>query len=85
MKRILIVVLASALSAILVVVITTSKSKRGVRTVYAQGGCTVANLNGNYAFTDSGFAQPRGRALAPEVPVAAVGVLKFDGAGENSH
>ena len=81
MKRILSLLLALTGTFVL---LATIVSRRGVPPMYAQAGCTVANLNGNYAFTDSGFAQPRGRNLAPEVPVAAVGVLKFDGTGNVS-
>jgi len=83
-KRIFSVSLALAVSAILVIVMTTSESKHGVRAVYAQSGCTVATLNANYAFTDSGWGNPRRPQIGPEVPVAVVGVLGFDGAGNSS-
>lgn len=87
MKRTLSVLLAFTFSGILLVVVTTSKSKHSVPTVYASSGCSVATLNADYAFTDSGFAHPREAGIvpqAPEVPVAAVGVLMFDGAGNVS-
>jgi hypothetical protein len=50
-------------------------------TAYASD-CTESTLNATYAFTDSGFAIPHGRQVA--VPVAALGTLVFDGAGNVS-
>ena len=70
MKRIL-----SVLFALAVVVTTTS-------TVYAQ--CSNATVNANYAFTDSGFEKNLRSQKEPEIPIAVVGVLRFDGAGNAS-
>ncbi len=85
MKRIFSVLFAMAAVAALVVWAPTMKhGSIALPDVHAQSGCSAATLTGNYAFTDSGFAAPRGRGIAPEVPVAALGVLKFDGAGNVS-
>jgi hypothetical protein len=58
-------------------------------TVYAQSACSNTTLNSNYAFTDSGFADSglfmrHARVKGTAVPVSAVGVLSFDGAGDVS-
>lgn len=52
--------------------------------VHAQSGCTYATLNGNYAFTISGWATPPPKVLTEgksSIPIAIVGVASFDGAG----
>jgi len=64
----------SMLFALAVVVTTTS-------TVYA---CTNATLNTKYALTDTGFFSPHRPVIGPESPVAAVGVVTFDGNGNAS-
>lgn len=53
MKRIVSVLLALAVLAVLPILSTTSK--HGVQAVYAQSGCSAATLKGNYAFTFNGF------------------------------
>jgi len=66
-----------SVSFVLAVVMTTTS------TVYAQ--CSNATLNAKYGFIDSGFtASPSRDRAAPEVPIAVVGVLAFDGAGNAS-
>lgn len=85
MKRIFIALVALAVLATFMHLCPVSK--HSVPTVYASSGCTVATLNGHYAFTDSGFAAPPREPVilsTPEVPVAATGVLTFNGAGNVS-
>ena len=58
-------------------------------TLYAQTACSSATLNASYAFSDSGFADSglfmrHARLKGTAVPVSAVGVLAFDGAGNVS-
>jgi len=75
--------LAFAVSATLVVVLTTTPQlRRGVPIVHAQSGCSEATLTGNYSVSWQGFDIPKG--AAHEVPWAGVGVLGFDGAGNVS-
>jgi hypothetical protein len=74
MKQIVSALLALAVLAALTLVTTTSK--HAVRTVYAQGGCSVATLNGDYAFTQPGFA---GAGQGNQLPFFNVGVLAFGG------
>jgi hypothetical protein len=80
MKRIAGVFLAMAVFAALAFVTTTWRQE--VRPVYAQSGCSLANLTGNYAFSHPGFTSKnlRGNPL----PAAAVGVFTFNGAGSFS-
>lgn len=80
MKRIVKRLLALALLAPLVIIATTSK--RIVRPVYAQSGCSLATLTGNYAFSQQGFISNsmKGNPL----PFANVGLATFDGAGNFS-
>lgn len=80
MKRIVSGLLALAALAALVIVATTSK--RIVRPAYAQSGCSLATLSGNYAFSQPGFisSSMKGSPL----PIAVVGVSTFDGAGNVS-
>jgi hypothetical protein len=75
MKRTFSALLALAVAATLVVLMTTSKSKHGVPVVYAQSGCSVATLTGNYAFSNPGFTTPNKSISGSEDPFAAVGVL----------
>jgi len=78
MKRVLSVLLASAVFATLVA--AALKSNRIVRPAYADSGCSVATLNSSYGFSESGFALVSGS----QVPFAAVGLLEFDGRGNSS-
>ena len=82
MKRVVTTLLVFAALAALVII--TIKPKDGVRAVYANSGCSVANLNGNYGFTVSGFSSiaPGGRPT--QFPFAAVGLATFDGEGNLS-
>src|ERR1700758_3746569 len=63
---------------------TTLKSKNGVATVYAQSGCSNATLNSKYAFTGTGFEKNQHSGMEPQIPIAVVGLLSFDGAGNAS-
>lgn len=72
MKRII-----NVLFALAAVISTTS-------TVYAQAGCNNATLSANYAFSDAGFGNFHPSLKGPTVPISAVGVLTFDGAGNIS-
>jgi hypothetical protein len=74
MKRIVITLLVMAVLAAPVLVTTTSK--HAVRAVYAQSGCSVATLNGHYAFTQPGWA---GAGQGNQLPFFNVGVVAFDG------
>jgi hypothetical protein len=77
MKRIVSALLALAASATLVFVVTSWK--HGVTPVHAQGGCSVATLTGNYAFSQPGWAPLR--VNGNQLPFVNVGVLAFDGSG----
>src|SRR5438445_532808 len=57
-----------------------------VPTVYAQSGCTDATLSDKYGFEYTAFAVPGRAVLATKNsnPIAAAGVLTFDGAGNLS-
>ena len=81
MKRIV-----SALSGLVVlaaIVVATTVSNHDVRSVHAQSGCSLATLNGNYGLLYSGFS-PKGTHGSPRFPIAAAGVITFDGAGNAS-
>jgi hypothetical protein len=78
MRRIPGALLALAVLAVLLVVTTTSK--HGVRTVYAQSGCSVATLRGNYGVTFSGFLVDNNTSQ----PFYGEGLVTFDGAGNSS-
>jgi hypothetical protein len=80
MKRIVNTLSALAVLAAMVIVATTST--HCVRPVYAQTGCSLASLNGDYAFSQQG-SEPAG-VTGPLLPFAVVGVSKFDGAGNVS-
>jgi hypothetical protein len=80
MKRIVTRLFALAVLAALVLVATTSQ--RIVRPVYAQSGCSLASLSGNYAFRQSGY-EAKSSTGSP-LPLAVVGVGTFDGAGNFS-
>jgi hypothetical protein len=83
-NRTLGVSLALAISILFLTSMTTWKSKNGVRTVYAQSGCSNATLNSKYAFTDSGFEKNQPSEKESQIPIAVVGLLSFDGAGNAS-
>ena len=63
---------------VLAVVVTTTTTS----TVYAQ--CSNATLTGSYGFKETGFGARNGKANGPAIPVATVGVVTFDGAGNAS-
>lgn len=77
-KRIAGVLLASAVLAALVIVTITST--HGTRAVYAENGCSVATLSGNYGVTFSGFSVDNNTS----VPFYGEGLLTFDGQGNLS-
>jgi hypothetical protein len=79
MKQIVSALLALAVLAALTLVTTTSK--HAVRTVYAQSGCSVATLNGNYAFSQPGWGSLHGQGQGNQLPFFNVGVVAFDGTG----
>ncbi|HUE56628.1 MAG TPA: hypothetical protein VMO76_12390 [Candidatus Udaeobacter sp.] len=79
MKRIVSALLALAVLAALVHVITTSK--HAVRAVYAQSGCSVATLNGSYAFSQPGWGPLHGQGQGNQLPFFNVGVAAFGGTG----
>ena len=66
----------SLLFVLAVVVVTTTS------TVYAQ--CSNATLTGSYGFKETGFVARNGKAGGPAIPVATVGAVTFDGAGNAS-
>jgi len=82
MKRVVCAFLALVVSTTLVFVATSSK--HSVKSVHAQGGCSVATLTGNYAFSAPGFSTVSKSVKGNEVPIAAVGVFALDGAGNVS-
>lgn len=81
MKRIVSALTGLAIVAALMFVVITSK--HGLESVHAQNGCSNATLSGNYLFHYSGFNSKRNN-YATELPIAAVGVGTFDGAGNAS-
>ena len=83
MKRILSILSAVAISAILAVLLA-SMPKHAVPAVHADVGfCGVGTLFGNYAFSNAGFNQDK-LGKKQQNPLAAAGVLNFDGAGTAS-
>ena len=85
MKRTLSVFLATATAlALLVLAPAAKKAIPSISVVHAQSGCTDATLTGNYGFSDSGFVSNNRTGSGNEVPLSAVGVLTFDGAGNAS-
>jgi hypothetical protein len=82
MKRILSLFLALAVSATLVLVATTSKASD--KAVHDRGVCSDATLTGSYAAKGTGFLPLGSDVKDREVPIAAVGVDIFDGAGSVS-
>jgi len=81
MKRTVIGLLT--LVALAAIVIADTTSKRSVRTAYAQSGCGVASLSGNYAVSQSGF-EAKSHLKGNPLPFATVGLATFDGAGNFS-
>src|ERR1700687_735895 len=69
-----------ALAALVVLLVVTTTSKHGVRAVYAESGCNVSTLKGNYGLTLSGFLVDN---KTPQ-PLYWEGVVTFDGAGKLS-
>ena len=86
MKRTLTALLAAASLLTLLALAPAAKDViPSVPVVHAQSGCDDATLTGNYGFTDSGFFASKSRAgSGNEVPLSAVGVVTFDGAGDAS-
>ena len=80
MKRTVSSLLTLAVLAALALVTITSR--RAVRPVYAQSGCSLGSLTGNYAFSHSGFTSKN--LKGSPLPAAVVGVFIFDGAGNFS-
>jgi hypothetical protein len=80
MKRVISGFVALAVSATLVFVVTSWK--HAATAVHAQGGCSVATLNGNYPSVITGASAP-GHSVKGmnNVPNAAVGVATFNGTG----
>jgi ABC-type Fe3+-siderophore transport system permease subunit len=84
-KRIRIFSVLLALAVLAALAIVTTTLRHTVRAVYASNGCTDATLTGNYAFNFTGFTTPVfPNVEGQEVPIAAVGVFTFDGAGNFS-
>ncbi len=81
MKRIVSGSLILVTLSALVIVATTSK--RIVRPVYAQSGCSLVTLSGNYAVSQSGF-EAKSHLKGNPLPFAVVGLATFDGAGNFS-
>ena len=63
--------------------VATTVSNHGIRSVHAQSGCSVATLKGSYGLIYSGFSA-MGTHGSPQFPIAATGVIAFDGAGNAS-
>lgn len=81
MKRPSIFLLATAAVATASLLAPTVKHRfTVVPVVHAQSGCANASLSGNYVFTYTGFNSKRNN-YATELPIAAVGIAAFDGAG----
>lgn len=81
MKRAITAVSAFVLLAALVMVVPMARQHvSSLPIVHAQNGCSNATLSGNYLFHYSGFNSKKNN-YATELPIAAVGVGTFDGAG----
>jgi hypothetical protein len=81
MKRILSILVLAALATLAVLAPVSGHLVPGVQ---ASSGCTVANLNGTYAFSFNGFANVGKSGHVKTVPTDDVGVVTFDGAGNVS-
>ena len=85
MKRLSIALLAiAAVATAAVLAPTVSHRFTALPVVHAQSGCSVATLNGNYGFTYTGFVSAHGTTGPTKTPIAIVGPLTFDGAGNCS-
>jgi hypothetical protein len=73
----------TGLAALAALMFVITASKHGIQSVHAQNGCSDATLTGNYLFHYSGFNSKKNN-YATELPIAAVGVGTFDGAGNAS-
>ncbi len=81
MKSIIASVLTIGALALLVLMSPAVKHNfSALPVVHAQNGCNNATLTGNYLFHYSGFNSKRNN-YATELPIAAVGIAGFDGAG----
>jgi hypothetical protein len=78
MKRIVSIL---ALAALATLAVLAPVSGHLVPAVHASSGCTVAKLNGTYAFNFNGFANVGKVGHVKTVPTDDVGVVTFDGAG----
>ena len=84
MKTVLVGLLAIGVLALLLVGTLNVRHGFGAMpVVHAQNGCSNATLSGSYLFHYSGFNSKRNN-YATELPIAAVGVGVFDGAGNAS-
>jgi hypothetical protein len=84
MKRSILVFLSVATLTGLLTLTTTIKHHAGtLPVVHAQSGCSNATLTGNYVVVYTGFNSKRNNK-ATELPIAAVGIATFDGAGNLS-
>ena len=81
MKRVIGISLTLTVAAALLVL---CPQKRIVPVAYAQSGCSVATLTGNYGFNNPGFVTANHSVKGAEVPFASMGVAAFDGAGNVS-
>jgi len=86
MKRTLTALLAATTVLVLLALAPAAKNTiPAMPVVHAQSGCGAASLSGNYGFTESGFFASKSRTgTGNEVPLSAVGVFTFDGAGNAS-
>ena len=78
--------MVSGLAALLVLVTLgaiATMSRDNVPIVRARGGCSLETLKGSYGFTGSGFSATGTQGNA-QFPVANVGVVRFDGAGNSA-
>ena len=83
MKRVLSVLLTVGLFAAALIVFAISR--RTVQPVYAQGGCNLATLTGNFGFTFSGLeTHSSGGHGSPNIPFRGAGLGTFDGVGNFS-
>src|ERR1700688_2351598 len=81
MKRMITSLLAIAVLAAVAMLAPTAKHRfTALPVVQAQSGCSNATLTGNYVLHYSGFNSKRNN-YATELPIAAVGIGAFDGAG----
>ncbi len=73
MKRMMIRIALVASVVGLLLVVFASRESRVVPKAHAEEGCSVASLKGAYGFFRTG--------TVPAGPLAAVGIITFDGAG----